>query len=66
MFRSLRRLKGPSSAEFLELGLLVAGVTGAALALFMGKLFAAVVLAVVCAGIFLRFKRGRVRKTGER
>jgi len=33
--------------------------------LFLGKLFAAAILAAVSLGIFLRFKRGRVRKDTE-
>jgi len=45
----------------LYLLLLATGLTGTALALFMGKVFAAAILAVVCAGFYLRFKRGRVR-----
>jgi hypothetical protein len=46
----------------LYFALLATGLTGVALALFMGKLFAAALLAALCAGIFLRLKRGRVRK----
>jgi hypothetical protein len=50
----------------LYLALLATGLTGAALALFLGKLFAAAILGTVCLGVYLRFKRGRVRKdTGQ-
>ena len=57
---------GPQGFEpLLYLALLATGLTGVALALFLGKLFAAAILGTVCLGIFLRFKRGRVRKNTE-
>lgn len=63
MFRRLKHwLNFIGFEPLLSLALLATGLTGAALALFMGKLFAAVLLAALCAGIFLRLKRGRVRK----
>ena len=49
----------------LYLALLATGLTGTALALFLGKLFTAAVLGTVCLGVFLRFKRGRVRRNTE-
>lgn len=42
-----------------------AGVTGAALAAFMGKLLAAALLAAFSIGCYLRFKRGRVAKAKD-
>jgi hypothetical protein len=63
MFRRLKQWLNPLGFEpLLYFALLATGLTGAALALFMGKLFAAALLAALCAGIFLRLKRGRVRK----
>jgi len=44
----------------LYLLLLMTGLTGTALALFMGKVFAAAILGALCVGFYLRFKRGRV------
>jgi hypothetical protein len=53
----------PARLELLfYFALLATGLAGTALALFMGKLFAAAILAAACVGIYLRFKRGRVRK----
>ena len=60
MFRSLRNRLGLLGIELLDLGLFATGVTGTVLALFLGKLFVAAVLAAVSFGMFLRFKRGRV------
>ena len=61
-----KRWLGPEGFEpLLYLALLATGLTGVALALFLGKLFAAAILGTVCLGIFLRFKRGRVRKNTE-
>jgi hypothetical protein len=63
MFRRFKQAFNPAGFEpLLYLALLAAGLTGTALALFLGKLFAAAVLGVVSLGIFLRFKRGQVRK----
>jgi len=42
--------------------LLMTGLTGTALALFMGKVFAAAILGALCVGFYLRFKRGRVKE----
>lgn len=61
MFSRLKRWLDPLGFEpLLYLLLLATGLTGTALALFMGKLFAAALLAALCVGIYLRFKRGRV------
>jgi hypothetical protein len=49
----------------LYLGLTAAGLTGAAFALFLGKLFGAAVLAAISVGFFVRFKRGRVKAGGS-
>jgi hypothetical protein len=67
MFSRLKQWLNPLGFEpLLYLALLATGLTGAALALFLGKLFAAAILGAVSLGIFLRFKRGRVRKdTGQ-
>jgi hypothetical protein len=66
MLRRFKQAFNPAGFEpLLYLILLATGLTGAALALFLGKLFAAAVLATVCLGIFLRLKRGRVRKNPE-
>ena len=46
----------------LYLLLLMTGLTGTALALFMGKVFAAAILGALCVGVYLRFKRGRVKE----
>jgi hypothetical protein len=66
----LRRLKQFLDAlgfePLLYLALLATGLTGAALALFLGKLFAAAILGALCVGFFLRFKRGRVGKNAGR
>ncbi len=63
MFRRLKHWLSPAGFEpLLYLALLATGLTGAALALFMGKLFAAALLAALCVGIYLRLRRGRVRK----
>jgi hypothetical protein len=63
VLRQLKRWLDPAGLEpVLYLLLLATGVTGTALALFMGKLFAAALLAAVCVGIYLRLKRGRVRE----
>lgn len=63
MFRRLKNLLSPASFEpLLYLALLATGLTGTALALFMGKLFAAAILAAMCVGFFLRFKRRRMRR----
>jgi len=51
--------------DLLDLGLFVAGIAGTVLALFLGKLFAAAVLAAVSMSIGLRIKRGRVRNKAE-
>lgn len=49
-------------------GLVVPPLFGgsAALAILLGKLYLAVVLAALGFGIFLRFKRGRVDESGNR
>jgi hypothetical protein len=63
MFRQLKTVLTPLGFEpLLYLLLLATGVTGTALALFMGKLFAAAILAALCVGFYLRFKRGRVKE----
>lgn len=62
--RSLNWLSPLGIEPLLYLALAVTGLTGAALALFLGKLFAAAVLAAMCIGFYLRFKRGRVAKKG--
>jgi hypothetical protein len=66
----LRRLKQFLDAlgfePLLYLALFATGLTGAALALFLGKLFAAAILGALCVGFFLRFKRGRIRKNTGR
>ena len=63
MFRRLRGATDLLGFEpLLSLALLATGVTGTAFALFMGKVYAAAILAVLSVGIFLRFKRGRVRE----
>ena len=62
----MRWLKPGDFEPLLYLLLMATGLTGTAFALFMGKLFAAGILAAVCAGIFVRFKRGRVQeKSGD-
>jgi hypothetical protein len=59
----LKKWLNPMGLEpLLYLALLATGVTGTALAIFMGKLFAAAILAAISVGFFLRFKRGRVRR----
>ena len=61
--RWLKRWLDPLGFEpLLYLLLLATGLTGTALALFMGKLFAAALLGAFCVGIYLRFKRGRVKE----
>jgi hypothetical protein len=66
MIRRFKQWLGPEGFEpLLLLTLLATGLTGVTLALFLGKLFAAAILATVCLGIFLRFKRGRVHKNTE-
>ena len=66
MFRRLRQAFDPLGFEpLLYFALLATGLTGTALALLLGKLFAAAILGVVSLGIFLRFRRGRVRKDGR-
>jgi hypothetical protein len=66
----LRRLKQFLDAlgfePLLYLALFATGLTGAALALFLGKLFAAAILGALCVGFFRRFKRGRIRKNTGR
>lgn len=63
MFRRLKSATDLLGFEpLLSLALLATGLTGAAFALFMGKVYAAAILAVLCVGIFLRFKRGRVHR----
>lgn len=63
MIRRLKQWLDPAGFEpLLYFALLATGLTGAALALFMGKLFAAAILAALCVGIYLRLKRGRVRR----
>jgi len=63
VLRRLQRWLNPLGFEpLLYLLLLATGLTGTALALFMGKLFAAALLAAFCVGIYLRLKRGRVRE----
>jgi hypothetical protein len=63
MFRQLKTVLTPLGFEpLLYLLLLATGLTGTALALFMGKLFAAAILAALCVGFYLRFKRGRVKE----
>jgi hypothetical protein len=63
MLRQLKTLLSPLGFEpLLYLLLLATGLTGTALALFMGKLLAAAILAALCVGFYLRFKRGRVNK----
>ena len=44
------------------IGLWAAGLTGAGFALFLGKVYAAALIAVACFGAFLRLKRGRIKK----
>jgi hypothetical protein len=39
-----------------------AGITGAGVALFLGKIYAAVLIVLVCVGIVFRFKRGCIGK----
>lgn len=57
-----KRWLGPEVLEpVLYLGLMAAGLTGAAFALLLGKLFGAAVLAAISVGFFLRFKRGKVK-----
>ena len=67
MLRRFKQAFNPMGFEpLLYLALLATGLTGAAFALFLGKLFVAAILGVVCLGIFLRFKRGRIRRdTGQ-
>ena len=61
--RGLKRWLGAAGFEpLLYLLLLATGLTGTALALFMGKVFAAAVLGALCVGFYLRFKRGRVKE----
>jgi hypothetical protein len=63
VFRQLKTVLTPLGFEpLLYLLLLATGLTGTALALFMGKLFAAAILAALCVGFYLRFKRGRVKE----
>jgi hypothetical protein len=63
MLQRFKRWLGPEGFEpMLYLALLATGLTGTALALFLGKLFAAAILGTLSLGIFLRFKRGRVRR----
>jgi len=59
--RGLKRwLDAVGFEPLLYLLLLMTGLTGTALALFMGKVFAAAILGALCVGFYLRFKRGRV------
>ena len=44
------------------IGILLSGVTATTLLLFVGKIYAAVLVALICAGVYIRFKRGRVRR----
>ena len=62
-------MKRRAPPEMLEpaiyFGLMLAGVAGTALALLMGKLFAAALLGALSLGCFMRFKRGRVAKAKD-
>jgi len=61
--RGLKRwLDAVGFEPLLYLLLLMTGLTGTALALFMGKVFAAAILGALCVGFYLRFKRGRVKE----
>lgn len=59
------RLKNPDGLDLVVaavyLGILLSGVTATTLLLFVGKIYAAVLVALVCVGGYLRFKRGRVQ-----
>lgn len=60
------RLKDVVSPEGIEALVYIAvgatGVTGVGFTLFIGKVYASVLIAVLCFGICIRFKRGRVNK----
>ena len=45
------------------LGLFIASISGAFLALFLGKIFAALVLGALATGIWLRFSRKKLPKS---
>lgn len=61
--RGLKRwLDAVGFEPLLYLLLLMTGLTGTALALFMGKVFAAASLGALCVGFYLRFRRGRVKE----
>ena len=65
--RGLKRwLDAVGFEPLLYLLLLMTGLTGTALALFMGKVFAAAILGALCVGFYLRFKRGRVKEKAKR
>jgi len=59
-----RDLSGaPDAVEVVvTIALSAAGVTGAGFALFLGKVYAALLIAVICVGVLLRFKRGHIRE----
>ena len=61
------RLKNPPEGPQLimaavYLGILLSGVTATTFLLFVGKIYAAVLAALICAGVYIRFKRGRLRR----
>lgn len=60
------RLKNPDGLDLviavIYLAILLSGVTASTLLLFVGKIYAAVLVALVSAGVYIRFKRGRVQR----
>ena len=62
-FENLVSPEGIASVFYIALWTM--GITGVVLTLFLGRVLAAIVVAMVCVGIGLRFKRGRVKRVGE-